>query len=512
MYENQLRVVCRGRRGASLRPKRSARIRITFLEDGEMCEQCTRREFIGTGAIGTLLLGGATWSHAWASETPPPELRRKAQILVMFTGVPQPDDRNWGAHEAQIEAMKARLIQAEATLGDIEIKIGHARSPQDAEELLSDTEPDAPVLAINVQNFAMTRIVTPVLDAGRPMLVFAQPASGHDWMYAPRWRRQGHRVAMIVSSDYDELERALRLLRVVPMMRRTRILLFPPARGTAVACSPEEVKRRLGAEVLAVSQEEFDAMLVGLDEQAVQTEITAWTQGAKRILEPTKEDIEKAARISVALDRLVEEHQADGIAVGTCMGWLSRGFPCLGFTRLRDRGIPAACEGDMDSLLTMLMLQYAIDRPGFQGNATFDTSKNALWTAHCTAPLKMEGPDGETAPYLLRGHSEVGGSGCVPEVQYRIGETITRTKLVNLETILASTGEIIEVPEKAVHGCRTQIVTEVRDAAAMAANWSCSLETEDAMTLLHRVVFYGDHMQDLRHLADLMDLKVLEEG
>jgi hypothetical protein len=212
------------------------------------------------------------------------------------------------------------------------------------------------------------------------------------------------------------------------------------------------------------------------------------------------------------LDRLVKQEQVDGLAIGTCMGWLSRGFPCLGFARLRDRGVPAACEGDMDSLLTMILFQHAIDRPGFQGNATFDTARNALWTAHCTAPLKMDGPDGEEAPYLLRGHSEVGGSGCVPEVQYRLGQVITRCKLVNLDTILVSTGEIIDVPEKAVHGCRTQIVTKVRNAGKMAANWSSALETEDAMTLLHRVVFYGDHMESVRHMANLMGLKVVEEG
>ena len=57
----------------------------------------------------------------------------------------------------------------------------------------------------------------------------------------------------------------------------------------------------------------------------------------------------------------------------------------------------------------------------------------------------------------------------MPEVQYRIGQAITRTKLINLDTILASTGTIIDVPQRAVHGCRTQIVTEVRDAAKMAA-------------------------------------------
>ena len=48
--------------------------------------------------------------------------------------------------------------------------------------------------------------------------------------------------------------------------------------------------------------------------------------------------------------------------------------------------------------------------------------------------------------------------------------------------------------------------------AKMAADWSSVLETEDAMTLLHRVVFYGDHIDSVGHLARLMNLKVVEEG
>ncbi|MBC7335325.1 MAG: hypothetical protein H5U01_03495, partial [Clostridia bacterium] len=85
-------------------------------------------------------------------------------------------------------------------------------------------------------------------------------------------------------------------------------------------------------------------------------------------------------------------------------------------------------------------------------------------------------------------------------MQYRVGEVITRTKFVNLDTLLISTAKIVEVPEKSVHGCRTQLVSEVRDAAKMVANWSSALQTEDAMTLLHRVVFYGDHLQSAYHL------------
>ncbi len=477
-----------------------------------MCEHCTRREFLGTGVAAGLMLSSASWTYALASESRPVRPRGKARICVAFTGSPAPADRDWGADRGQMEAMTSRLTRAEKELGNVELVIGRVENAEQTAALLKQAGPTAPVLAINLRNFALTRMVQPILDGGHPLLVFSLPASGHDWMYAHRWQRQGHRVTLLPSSDHDELERALRLLRVIPLMQQTRILLFPPARGTQHAQSPDEVKKRLGADVVAVEEKEFDEMISGVDGHAVRAEADRWTKEARAVIEPSAEDITGAARISVALQRLVEQEQAQGLAIGTCMGWLSKGFPCLGFARLRDAGIPAACEGDMDSLLTMLLFQYAIDRAGFQGNATFDTARNALWTAHCTAPLKMEGAGGEQAPYLLRGHSEVSGSGCVPEVQYRIGETITRTKMVDLDTILVSTGEIIKVPEKSVHGCRTQIVTEVRDAARMAVDWSSVLETEDAMTLLHRVVFYGDHLDSAGHLARLMGMKLVEEG
>lgn len=477
-----------------------------------MCEHCTRREFLGSGVVASgLALTGGAWLHAWAGELPP-RPRAKAKIGVLFTGTPGPADRGWNTDPQHAEIMKARLAKAEKDLGNVELVIAESTSPEQTAALLNKVGPGAPVLAINVSCFSLTRVVKPILDGKHPTVVFSLPASGHDWMYPHRWQRQGHPITLIPSSDCNELERALRLLRVIPLMRQTRIVLFPPARGTAPAQSPDEIKKRLGAEVVAVAEKAFSELIAAADAKEVEAEAARWTKEAKKVLEPTPEDIMKAARVSVALQNLMKQEQAQGLAIGTCMGWLPKGFPCLGFARLRDRGIPAACEGDMDSLLTMLLFQYAFDRAGFQGNATFDTSRNVLWTAHCTAPLIMDGPGGKPAPYLLRGHSEVGGSGCVPEVQYRVGETITRTKFVNLSTILASTGKIVEVPEKSVHGCRTQIVTEVRDAAKMAVNWSSALDTEDAMTLLHRVVFYGDHMDSIRHLARLMNLSVVEEG
>lgn len=476
-----------------------------------MCEHCTRREFLGSGVLAAMA-ASATWNYTWASQAPEAPPQNKARICVLWSGAAGPADRGWNTDPPHLEQMQAKLAEVEKKLGNVELVQGQSQNAQQTAAVLEKAGEGVPVLAINLNCFALTNLVQPVVEQRRPMAVFSLPASGHDWMYPHRWQRSGQRVTLFPTSDLNDLERAVRLLRVIPLFKQSRILLFPPARGTQPACSPDLIKERLGAEVLAVEQSAFDEMMASVEDEAVREEFEKWKNGAKQIVEPTDEDITKAARVSIALNRLVEKYQAQGLAVGTCMGWLPRGFPCLGFARLRDRGIPAACEGDMDSLLTMMIFRYAFDKPGFQGNATFDTSRNVLWTAHCTGPLKLDSIDGPDHPYLLRGHSEVGGSGCVPEVQYRVGETITRTKFVNLDTVLISKAKIIEVPEKSVHACRTQIVTEVADAATMVTNWSASLQTEDAMTLLHRVVFYGDHVDCMRHLARLMGWNVIMEG
>ena len=254
-----------------------------------MCEHCTRREFLGTGVASGLILAGASWTHTWASQSPPAQSRGKSRICVIFTGTPAPTDRDWGADNNQMKAMRTRLAKSEKDLGNVELIIGQSNNTEQTAALLKKAGPGVPVLTINMRNFALTRVVKPILDGSHPMAVFSLPASGHDWMYPPRWHRQGHRVTLLASSNYDELERALRLLRVIPMMQQTRIILFPPARGTAPAQSPDEIKKRLGAEVVAVEEKAFDKMISSVDDEAVQVEADRWTKNAKKIIEPNRE-------------------------------------------------------------------------------------------------------------------------------------------------------------------------------------------------------------------------------
>lgn len=483
-----------------------------------MCTHCTRRQFLEASAASGIGLAASHLAAGADASSSPPTASPKVRICTVIAG--KPGDRSWALSEAKITAVRRRLAEAEANLGNVEFVIGQASTAEETTHLLEKSGPDAPVLAVSADIFGLSRGVMPtIFKEGRPAAVFHVPViGGHDWCLVKPWREEGHRITLFNSSDFNDLERAAALLRVIPLLRRSRVLVSPPFKGTPASYAPDQVRERLGVELVRIVDGRYDEVMAGVDAADAEKEAQRWLEEAESVVEPTREDVVKAARASLTLDRLIAENRVQGLCVGTCMSWLSRGFPCLGFSRLNDRGIPAACDGDMDCLLTMLILQYATGQAGFLGNAAgVDTARNAFHLSHCSAPLKMEGPAGPAAPYLLRRHAEVRG-GAVTEVHYRIGQKVTFTKLIHLDTLLLFTGKIIEVPEVpkgTERGCRTEIVAEVDDADKLLANWgggALGASAQDYYASLHRVACYGDHTRSIRHLAQLMGLKVVQEA
>ncbi len=482
-----------------------------------MCTHCTRREFLEAGVATGFALTAAPLAAGGQASTAPAPAASKVRICTIIAG--RPGDRSWSVSEEQIAAVRQRLAEAETNLGNVEFVIGQAGTAEETAQLLAKAGPDTPVLAVSAEIFGLSRGVMPaVFKEGRPAAVFHLPVvGGHDWCLVNPWREEGHRITLFNTSDLGDLERAAALLSVIPRLKRSRVLVSPPFKGTPASYDPGQVKERLGVELVRIADGRYDEVMAGVDDAAAEKESARWLKEAQGVIEPAREDVVKAARAGLTLDRLIAENRANGLCVGTCMGWLSRGFPCLGFSRLNDRGIPAACDGDMDCLLTMLLMQYAVGRAGFLGNAAgVDTARNAFHLSHCSAPLRMEGPTGPAAPYLLRRHAEVRG-GAVTEVHYRVGQKVTFTKLIHLDTLLMFTGTIVDVPQVpkgTQRGCRTEIVAQVADAEKLMANWGGGAlggSAKDYYASLHRVAYYGDHTRSLRHLAHLLGLKVVEE-
>jgi hypothetical protein len=122
----------------------------------------------------------------------------------------------------------------------------------------------------------------------------------------------------------------------------------------------------------------------------------------------------------------------------------------------------------------------------------------------------MDGPGGKRLPFVIRNQTDSRG-GVSLEVQNRVGQPVTCAKLVNADTMLMVAGKILETSASPL-ACRTQFSQSVPDARRLFLDWGASVLKGDMMTLLHRVVFYGDYTRPLQDLSTLMGFKLVEQG
>jgi hypothetical protein len=471
----------------------------------------TRRQFLGATTAGTILLAGqmgaapaqAAREEGWP-EMPP------VKIYKVFVG--RTGDIYMSRPTEEIGKLNEYLEGIAKKLGDVQFLGGEMIPPTEAPAVLANLSGVDGILLFHLSGHgggspkeAMDKIV----DTGIPTAVFSQPFSGHGWMYFPQWQKAGKKVVLLPTSDWSELDRVVGLMRVAPRLRQTRILVVRGPMGTAAACSAEQLKAKWGAEVVPITVEETLKAHQAVELAAAEAEADQyWIHCAKQIVEPTRDEIVNSARLYLAVKNLMIANKAQAITSSNCMADPAKG--CLTFSKLNDLGLVGACEGDMDSTLTMLIFRYAFGVPGFISDPVFDTARNALIHFHCTSATKMDGPGGDRLPFIMRTQTD-SGRGVSLDVEMRKGQPVTCAKFINLDTMLVSTGKIIDVTHDKL-ACRTQFVTEVPDARKMFLNWGGGVLEGDVMTLLHRVVFYGNHIQSVKDLGALMGFRVVEEA
>ena len=474
-----------------------------------MSDSLSRRQFLGATAAGSVLLAGhlgtrplmAAGAEGWP-ELPPVKIYK---VYVGRTGgiyLSRPTE--------EIEKFEKYLADVEGRLGDVKFVGGDLIPPAELDAVAAKLADADAVLLFHLSGHggdapALGRLV----DAGLPTAVFSQPFSGHGWMYFPEWQKAGKRVVLLPTSDWSELERVAGLMRVAPRMRQTRILQVGAPQGTEAACSAERIKERLGTEVIPIDNNQIIEAHKAVDPKAAEAEAEQyWISKARQIVEPSREQIIDSVKLYLVVKDLMIKHGAQAIASSHCMGLPAKG--CLTFSKLNDMGLVGACEGDMDSTLTMLMFAYAFGLPGFITDPVFDTSQNALIHFHCTCATQMDGRGGERLPFTIRTQSD-SEQGVSLDVEQRVGQPVTCAKFIDLDKMLISTGKIFKITHDEL-GCRTQFWTEVADADRMFHNWGAGVLKGGVMTLLHRVVFYGDHLRSMKDLGVLMGFDLVKEG
>jgi len=426
------------------------------------------------------------------------------KIRKVYMGVPVPSWPKAG-FDINIDIQKLENI-----LADIQLKSGLevefvggdvVRISSDVEKLKEKIGDADGILAFNLSS-GVGALFRGIVDFGVPTILFSQPYSGHDWSAVAGMVKKGKRVDVLATSDYNEILSRIRLIDVIRRLKETKIIYI--RNGGVNTDYAARVKEKYGVEIISVDHNRLVDLYNSTDLKAAEEDAERWITNALKMVEPSRDEIIKSSRMYLAIKKLLEEESTSAITIN-CLGLFLQGalpaYPCLAFSRLNDEGLTGVCEADLDSTLTQLIVGYIAKKPGFVSDPVIDTATNTVIHAHCVAATRMDGPTNEPAPYIVRSHLE-DDKGASLQVLMRVGQKVTVAKLVGLNTMLISTGEIIASPD-VDRGCRTKITTKVPNARKVLDNWSGGV---------HRVIFYGDWVEDLTNLGKLLSYDVVFEG
>jgi hypothetical protein len=319
---------------------------------------------------------------------------------------------------------------------------------------------------------------------------------------------RGTKTFLASTSDVDWLEYGLRMLHAYAQIRRTRICVVQGNRPSDL------VLERIGSTLRYVHFQRFSEeykQVAASDEVRAMAEL--YSRTAQESIEPSAEDMLEAAKMYTVCRHVMEAEECDGIAVDCLPHVRGRTTvpPCLAFSRLNDEGRIAACQADWPAAISLRLVWLLLGRPGFMQNNCVDTTRNTLMGSHCTCPLRLEGPDKEASPFVLRSHAE-SDLGVATQVLWPVGREVTILKFSDTawgsppktpescaSSILLGTGKIVRnLDNPPSGGCRTSLEFEVNG-------------TEDVRRLKHlhhQLIVLGNHKERLRAYCELAGIEV----
>lgn len=219
-------------------------------------------------------------------------------------------------------------------------------------------------------------------------------------------------------------------------------------------------KRRWGIEYIDISLERVYEIYDRVTDDEVGASCAAFASQALACREGSPEDILKAMRLYRAIRRVCEEEQLSALTVSCFKAMERTGTTgCLALSLLNDDGIIAGCEGDLQSVFTLLAARALTGKVGFMANPSMiNTRTNEIVLAHCTVGTK------QTDRYVIRNHFET-ESGIAIQGLLPTGDvTLIKCGGECLDEYYVSTGTLTENTNY-INMCRTQVRIKMNSAA-----------------------------------------------
>lgn len=473
----------------------------------------SRREVLGSlsaGALGLLAFAKCKSTAVGPGHLPVSDLsalagrQNKTRIYYLFSAKPKGLE-GWPFHEYD-HAKRARVFEKRIQqIKDIDWVGGEIIEEEDDILAIKDRLKDADGLVVIVLT-SPSRGLRNLSEMGitTPTLVFNDLFCGDCGFlgYQQQAGNKGMRLVSLSSGDIGLLERKIQLLRTAGRLRRSKIICFRDGRPVNENLK-QAAKEKLGVEIAQMGSSEINRAYEAADKAEARKIAERWVSETEKVVEPKFEEIVDSARMYLGLKQIMDQEKANAITID-CLGMVYgdkiSAYPCLAFVQLNNDGYIGACESDMAATLTMLIVGFLADRPGFISDPVLDTEAGLIYHAHCLSPTRMAGFDSPAETCFIRSHSE-DRSGVSLEVEFSPGNMITACKYVSPDRMLVSTGTIIGNKDTPL-ACRSKMITRVEGVRKMLNSYSGGL---------HRIIFYGDHVQDLEDLGKLLDFQVTVE-
>ena len=399
--------------------------------------------------------------------------------------------------ERRIEQLKNNL-----TFKPQLLKAAIVNEERDVSSLEKPVE-KADVILLYKPHLGQGSCVVKISEYGLPLILFNKegkvnnPLDALEYIYS--------RKKVWVAVDYSDINSYLRLLSLKKEIEHTKILVlnadYPHWERflCRVLGGLEAIKERFGIDLEYVKSEEVIDRWKSIEEKRAMSIAEKWMKEAEKMVEPEEKGLLSVARLYLVIKDLLKERGAQAITMA--YGDYPLPVPCFAYTNLRDEGIPAACEADIISLLSMIILHYVANKPCFMGNTFVDLNDEAIILSHCVCPRKMKGYNAGAAPYVLRSyHKEKFAGSLTAFVKMDTDQEVTICRLGgDLKTMLVTKGKIMSCEDLEDY-CRVTVKIKIDDPKGFIHKTSGN----------HHVMVYGDFREQLRELNRIFGLTTVE--
>lgn len=212
------------------------------------------------------------------------------------------------------------------------------------------------------------------------------------------------------------------------------------------------------------------------------------------IKEPSRDEVVKAMRLYCSVKSIVERYRLDAFTLN-CFDLIptTRTTGCVALALLNQEGIPAGCEGDEQTLLTMLAVQAATGEMTFMANPSkiLDNAAHEMVFAHCTIAPAM------TDRYIVRDHYESLSGVAVEGIFDPMDMTIVKCGGKNMERYFISQARLLECTTNP-NMCRTQLRLRLDEPLDYFLERSIGN---------HHVIVRGNHVERLATVLRMLGAK-----